>query len=51
MCLDSFSGQDQVSWALGETVTFREPVKEWLMVVLMELCKWMSGAVIYVFNM
>lgn len=45
MCLDSFSGQDQVNWALGETVILREPVKEQLMDILMELYKWISDVV------
>ena len=48
MCLDSFSAQDQVNWALGETVIFREPMKEQLMDILMELRKWISDVVVSV---
>lgn len=34
MCLDGFPGQDQINWAFGEAVIFREPVKEQLMDIL-----------------
>lgn len=36
------SGQDWISWTLGETVVFRKSVKEQLMGVLTGLCIWIS---------